>query len=60
MGRSDVKIKGLCDVIRKTSLDIHSYLRHGHLEKVYERALANRLQKLGLKVKNQHPIQGVR
>ena len=47
----------LCDVIRETSFAIHRYLRHGHLEKVYENALAHRLRKLGLDVKQQHPLK---
>jgi GxxExxY protein len=46
----------LCDRIRETSLALHSYLRHGHLEKVYENGLAHRLRKMGLKVAQQHPL----
>lgn len=46
----------LCDRIRETSFALHSYLRHGHLEKVYENGLANRLRKLNLKVEQQHPL----
>ena len=49
-------INELCDVIRKTGLGIHQYHRSGHLEKIYENALAHRLRKLGLDVKQQHPI----
>jgi GxxExxY protein len=49
-------IMQLCDVVRQTSYDIHVYHGHGHLEKVYENALANRLRKLGLDVKQQHPM----
>jgi hypothetical protein len=44
-------IMQLCESVRQVSLSIHSYLRHGHLEKVYENALANRLRKLGYRVK---------
>jgi GxxExxY protein len=47
----------LCDVIRETGFAIHRYHRNGHLEKIYENALAHRLRKLGLDVKQQHPIQ---
>jgi len=47
----------LCDQIRQTACDIHVYHAHGHLEKVYENALAHRLRKAGLDVKQQHPIQ---
>lgn len=49
-------IKELCDVIRETSFAVHVYHGHGHLEKVYENALAHRLRKLGLKVEQQHPM----
>ena len=49
-------IKELTGLVRQTSYDIHLYHRHGHLEKVYENALAHRLRKLGLEVKQQHPI----
>lgn len=50
-------IKELCDEVRQTAYDIHVYHAHGHLEKVYENALAHRLRKLGLEVKQQHAIQ---
>ena len=50
-------IMKLCDVVRETGFAIHCYHRHGHLEKVYENALAHRLRKLGLDVKQQHPLQ---
>jgi GxxExxY protein len=49
-------IMKLCDVVRETAYDIHLYHAHGHLEKVYENALAHRLRKLGLDVKQQHPL----
>lgn len=49
-------INKLCDVIRETSYAIHKYHRHGHAEKIYENALANRLRKQGIEVKQQHPI----
>jgi len=45
----------LCDNVRQTAFELHSYLRHGHLEKVYENGLANRLRKQGLEVIQQHP-----
>jgi GxxExxY protein len=50
-------IKALCDLVRQTAYDVHIYHGHGHLEKVYENALAHRLSKIGLKVKPQHPIK---
>jgi GxxExxY protein len=50
-------IMKLCDVVRETGFAIHRYHKHGHLEKVYENALAHRLQKLGLDVKQQCPLK---
>ena len=50
-------IKALCDQVRQTAYDIHVYHAHGHLEKVYENALAHRLRKAGLDVRQQRPIQ---
>src|SRR3989442_11775830 len=50
-------IKTLSDQVRQTAHDIHVYHGHGHLEKVYENALAHRLRKAGLDVKQQHPIK---
>lgn len=50
-------VNDLCDMIRQTSFDIHKYLHHGHLEKVYENALVSRLTKMGLKVEHQYPLQ---
>jgi GxxExxY protein len=38
----------LSDIVRQVSYDIHAYLGHGHLEKVYENALVHRLTKCGL------------
>jgi GxxExxY protein len=49
-------IKELCRLVRETAYAIHIYHGHGHLEKVYENALAHRLRKLGLQIKQQHPI----
>ena len=47
----------LCAVVRETAYAIHVFHGHGHLEKVYENALAHRLRKAGLSVKQQHPIE---
>ena len=49
-------INRLCDVVRETSFAIHKYHRNGHLEKIYENALMNRLRKQGLKVEQQFPL----
>lgn len=46
----------LCDIVRETAFSIHEYLRNGHLEKVYENALVNRLRKQGLRVDPQFPL----
>jgi GxxExxY protein len=49
-------INQLCSLVRETAYAIHLYHGHGHLEKVYENALAHRLRKVGLRVNQQHPI----
>ncbi|HEX9662374.1 MAG TPA: GxxExxY protein [Candidatus Binatia bacterium] len=54
---TEKEINALCDRVRQTAYDVHVYLGHGHLEKVYENALAHRLRKLGLDVKQQHPLK---
>lgn len=51
------RIFKLCDIIRETSFEIHKFHRNGHLEKVYENALAHRLRKLGLQVEQQLPLK---
>jgi GxxExxY protein len=53
---SQSAINQLCDLVRETSFAIHVYHRNGHLEKIYENALVHRLRKLGLDVKQQHPL----
>jgi GxxExxY protein len=50
-------MKALSDQVRQVAYEIHVYHAHGHLEKVYENALAHRLRKAGLEVKQQHPIK---
>lgn len=47
----------LCDLVRETSFALHKYLRHGHLEKIYENSLASRLRKAGVRVEQQFPLQ---
>ena len=53
----EAAMKKLCDRIRETSFAIHTFLRHGHLEKVYENALIHRLTRLGVNVIPQHRLQ---
>ena len=50
-------IMQLCDVVRQSGYGAHRFLRNGHVEKVYENSLANRLRKQGLQVLQQHPLQ---
>jgi GxxExxY protein len=46
----------LCETVRMTALAIHRYHRWGHLEKVYENALAHRLRRDGINVRQQCPL----
>ncbi len=55
--RDEETIRALCDRIRQVAFDLHVYLSNGHLEKVYENGLANRLRKKGLAVEQQYPLQ---
>jgi len=45
---TDKEINRLCDQLRQIAYDIHVYLGDGHLEKVYETALAHRLRKANI------------
>ncbi len=47
------EIKALCDRVRETAYAIHRYHRQGHLEKIYQNALAHRLTRQGLRVEAQ-------
>lgn len=49
-------INELCDLVRETSFAIHRFHRHGHVEKIYENALAHRLHKQGVHAVQQHPL----
>jgi GxxExxY protein len=55
--KTQKEIFQLCDQIREIAFVLHRYLRHGHLEKVYENGLANRLRKTGIQVEQQHALQ---
>jgi GxxExxY protein len=55
MDESDVL--ALCDRVRKVSFALHGYLRHGHLEKVYENGLAHRLKKDRISFEQQFPLK---
>lgn len=47
------EIRRLCDLVRVCGFEAHCYLRYGHLEKVYERSLANRLHSSNVHVDTQ-------
>ena len=46
----------LCDIVRETGYAVHTFLRNGHVEKVYENAMIHRLRKQGVRVVAQHPL----
>ena len=50
------QMMALCDQVRETAYAVHQYHGNGYLEKVYENALAHRLRKAGLNVKQQHEL----
>ena len=53
---TDDEAKRLADCIRDCSFHLHSFLKWGHLEKVYENGLAHRLEKAGIEVERQFRI----
>jgi len=55
--KTEKDILELCDQIRQVAFDLHVYLRHGHLEKVYENGLVHRLRKVGLRIEQQYPLK---
>ena len=55
--KTQKEIFQLCDQVRETAFALHRYLRHGHLEKVYENGLAHRLRKTGVQVEQQQTLQ---
>ncbi|MEQ8954795.1 MAG: GxxExxY protein [Gammaproteobacteria bacterium] len=55
--RDDKKILALCDRVREAGFELHRFLRHGHLEKVYENGLVSRLRKAGVEVQQQYPLK---
>ena len=57
MNPDQLMVKTCCDLVRQTAYEIHAYHRHGHLEKVYENALAHRLRKAGLRVCQQYLVK---
>ena len=55
--RDETQIREPCDLVRETAFGLHTFLRHGHAEKVYENGLVHRLRKVGLVVGQQKPIR---
>lgn len=55
--RDENAIRELAARIREIAYQLHVYLGTGYLEKVYENALKHRLEKAGLKVRQQVPIR---
>jgi len=54
--KSDEEILMLCDAARQTCFDIHVYFKPGFLEKIYQKALAHRLETAGHRVIEQAPL----
>jgi GxxExxY protein len=50
---TDAEAKEWADVIRQASLQLHTFLKWGHLEKVYENGLAHRLSQKGASLEQQ-------
>ena len=46
----------LCDIVRETGFALHTFLKNGHQEKVYERGMIHRLRKQGIAVEGQVPL----
>lgn len=57
MIRDEGTLLALCDAVRETAFSLHTYLRHGHLEKVYEAGMVHRLRRLGLEVERQRILR---
>jgi len=55
--KTEKEIFELVDRIREISFALHGYLRHGHLEKVYENGLAHRGRKTGIELEQQYPLK---
>jgi GxxExxY protein len=53
---TDNEIMGLCDRVREAAFAAHRFLRHGHAEKIYENALANRIKRAGFRFAQQYPL----
>lgn len=54
--KDDPDLQELCQTVRQTAFEIQKFHGPGHLEKVYENALAHRLRKQGLMIEQQLPL----
>ncbi len=54
---NEAAARQLTDLVRQTAFEAHTFLRHGHNERVYENSLRNRLRNKGLTVEQQMPIE---
>jgi GxxExxY protein len=55
--KTEKEIFTLVDKIREISYELHGYLRHGHLEKVYENGIVHRGRKAGIQIEQQYPLK---
>lgn len=51
------EVFALVDKIREIGYELHGYLRHGHLEKVYENGMVHRGRKAGIQIEQQYPLK---
>ena len=54
--RDEEEIRRISAVVRETAYALHVYLGTGYIEKVYENGLKHRLEKRGMNVSQQVPI----
>lgn len=55
--KSEKEVFALTDRLRQIGYELHGYLRHGHLEKVYENGMAHRGRKAGIEIEQQHQLK---
>jgi GxxExxY protein len=55
--KTEKEVFDLVDRIREISFSLHKYLRHGHLEKVYENGLVHRGRKAGIELEQQFALK---
>lgn len=57
LGLSQDEVFARVNQVREIAFAVHRYLRWGHLEKVYENAMAHRLMRAGVDVQQQCPLR---